>query len=215
MDPLTAKLFQPVREEELTLRGRLLWLAPPTARWILEAKAEAELMQPEEDARALVSNACLLARAIYGAEGPVFRDGTQVLEELTPGEIEQLSDRLLQLCQEADPGVETPGLAVQDYKAALKQDPAARLRWRVLRAFHALPSESRVRDMREKDYLYCALNLILDEGEKLDQLCPECRTKATEKRCACCGAPLDAPQTGENPAFHQSRFDQLRREGWK
>ncbi len=214
MEHLTAKLFQPVREEELTLRGQPLRLAPPAAAAILEARAEALRMAPKEDARVLCSNACLLARAVLREEGPAFRDGAQVLEELTPGEIEFLSDRLARLCQEGDPGVETPGLAAQDYKAALKEDKAGRLRWRVQRAFHALPSEARVQDMRERDYLYCVLNLILDEEERLESLCPNCRAKATERRCACCGAPLVSSDLGENPSFDQARFDKLSREGW-
>lgn len=213
MDLLTAKLFQPAREEELTLRGRVLRLVPPAAFRVLEAKAEAELMGPEEDTRVLTSNACLLARAIYGAEGQVFRDGIQVLETLTPDEIETISDRLALLCRGADPGVETPGLDAENYRAALKRDDAARLRWKVQKAFHALPGEARVQDMREKDYLYCVLNLILDEEEALDQLCPACRAKAMEKRCACCGAPLEPSPAGENPNFDRARFDRLSGEG--
>ena len=213
MDALTARFFQPVREEELVLRGQPLRLAPPSAAQVLEAKAEAARMEPEADIRVLCSNACLLARALQTAEGPAFRDGEQVLAELTPAEIEELSRRLGKLCREGDPGVETPGLDAQAYKAALKADKAGRLRWRVLREFHALPGEERARKLRERDYLYCVLNLILDEEEKLDSLCPACRAKALEKRCACCGAPLTSSSIGENPAFDQARFDRLSKEG--
>lgn len=213
MDVLTARFFQPVRGEELVLRGQPLRLVPPSAAQVLEARSEAARMEPEEDIRVLCSNACLLARALQKEDGPAFRDGEQVLEVLSPAEIEELSQRLGKLCREENPGVETPGLDAEAYKAALKSDKAGRLRWRVLREFHALPGEERVQKLEERDYLYCVLNLILDEEEKLDALCPSCRARALEKRCSCCGAPLTPSSIGENPAFDQARFDRLSKEG--
>lgn len=213
MDKLTARFFQPVSGEELVLEGQPLRLVPPKAAQILEAKAEALRMEPAEEARVLCSNACLLARALLREDGPAFGNGTQVLKALTPAQIEALSQRLARLCQAETPGVETPGLAVEDYKEALRSDKAGRLRWRVLREFHALPNEERARRLDERDYLYCVLNLILDEEEKLEALCPSCRARAEEKRCACCGGPLNSDSVGENPAFDQARFDQLSKEG--
>ena len=53
--------------------------------------------------------------------------------------------------------------------------------------------------MTDGDYLWCAVNLLLDDEETLDQLCPVC------------GAPTGGDQVGENPAFDQERFEQLRR----
>ena len=32
--------------------------------------------------------------------------------------------------------------------------------------------------MKARDYLWCALNLMLDREELLEQLCPACRQKA-------------------------------------
>ena len=43
--------------------------------------------------------------------------------------------------------------------------------------------------MKDRDYLWCALNLMLDREELLEQLCPECRQRAEETRCPVCGAP--------------------------
>ena len=53
--------------------------------------------------------------------------------------------------------------------------------------------------MTDGDYLWCAVNLLLDDEETLAQLCPAC------------GAPTDGDQAGENPAFDRARFEQLRR----
>jgi predicted amidophosphoribosyltransferase len=67
--------------------------------------------------------------------------------------------------------------------------------------------------MTESDYLYCALQLLLDKEERLAGLCPACRAAATEdtSRCAVCGGPLETAT--ENPAFDLARFEELRDHG--
>ena len=37
--------------------------------------------------------------------------------------------------------------------------------------------------MKRRDYLWCALNLLLDHEEELGRLCPSCRAQAEEGRC--------------------------------
>ena len=39
--------------------------------------------------------------------------------------------------------------------------------------------------MREEDYLWCAVNLLLDEEEVARQLCPQCREAAERARRLC------------------------------
>lgn len=81
----------------------------------------------------------------------------------------------------------------------------------MLKAFQALPTEKRTKDMKERDYLWCLVQMILDREEELDRLCPECRSRAEEARCPACGRP--APRWGEgaaNPAFDLSRFEELK-----
>ena len=41
----------------------------------------------------------------------------------------------------------------------------------MLRTFGALPTEARAREMTDRDFLWCALNLMLDDEEALDALC--------------------------------------------
>lgn len=62
--------------------------------------------------------------------------------------------------------------------------------------------------MTGRDYLWCALNLMLDREEELARLCPDCRGRAEEEPCPVCGAPRG--EWGDNPAFDLARFDQLR-----
>ena len=41
--------------------------------------------------------------------------------------------------------------------------------------------------MTDRDFLWCALNLMLDDEEALDALCPSCRAEAQEARAPCAG----------------------------
>ena len=59
--------------------------------------------------------------------------------------------------------------------------------------------------------MWCALNLMLDDEEELERLCPACRSRALEERCAVCGAPLGQAEAGENGNFDPERFEALRR----
>jgi predicted amidophosphoribosyltransferase len=79
----------------------------------------------------------------------------------------------------------------------------------VLKEMGALPSERRVMDMTDGDYLYCILNLLLDQEEQLNRLCPQCRRMAEEGRCPSCGAVVSHWQGGENEAFDEERFRAL------
>lgn len=63
--------------------------------------------------------------------------------------------------------------------------------------------------MTHRDYLWCALNLLLDDEEELERLCPACRARAREERCPVCGGSVSAQ--GENAAFDWSRFEAMRR----
>ena len=62
---------------------------------LLEARREAAQLALMPGERALCSNACLLARALWmeGEEEPLFADGRQVLIALTAEEIEGLCAR--------------------------------------------------------------------------------------------------------------------------
>ena len=65
--------------------------------------------------------------------------------------------------------------------------------------------------MKARDFLWCALNLMLDDEEELAGLCPTCRERAMEERCAVCGAPMILTHGEVNDSFDESRFQQLKR----
>lgn len=180
---------------------------------LLQARREAAELAEGERERALCSNACLLSRALETTQdkAPVFADGRAVLAGLTAQEIGALAARWSQLSRECDPGLDLPEAALEKVKGELAGDPAGRLRWRVLRQFHALPTEGRARDMKERDYLWCLANALIDREEALERLCPDCRARAMEERCPVCGA--EAAGWGErivNPAFDMERFEALK-----
>ena len=78
----------------------------------------------------------------------------------------------------------------------------------MLKQFGALPTERRARQMKERDYLWCLLNQLLDDQEELDQLCPTCRAVAEQERCPGCGGLIQA--SGVNPSFDMERFRRLK-----
>lgn len=53
--------------------------------------------------------------------------------------------------------------------------------------------------MTDGDYLWCAVNLLLDDEETLAQLCPACRERALEAHCPVCGAPPAGTRWGRTP----------------
>lgn len=65
--------------------------------------------------------------------------------------------------------------------------------------------------MTGRDYLWCLLNLMLDEEEQLNRLCPRCREEAEKERCPSCGAETGRTVGGVNAAFDPERFEKLRR----
>ena len=65
--------------------------------------------------------------------------------------------------------------------------------------------------MKDRDYLWCLVNQLLDREEELDRLCPECRARAEERRCPVCGRTrADWGEGGVNAAFDPARFERMR-----
>ena len=78
----------------------------------------------------------------------------------------------------------------------------------MLKAFGALPTEERARDMKDRDPPRRLVNLLLDGEEERERLCPRCRSRAEEERCPVCGEPAGGPgESGINPAFDPERFE--------
>ena len=65
--------------------------------------------------------------------------------------------------------------------------------------------------MKARDYLWCALNLMLDREEALDRLCPQCRRRAEEERGPVCGARTAESAEDRNLSFDPERFRRLKK----
>lgn len=83
----------------------------------------------------------------------------------------------------------------------------------MLREFRALPTEKRVREMTDRDYLWCFLQMTLDEEEELGRMCPSCRVQAMEERCPVCGAPTQSGEGMENVSFDEERYLRMKQGG--
>ena len=178
-----------------------------SAAALLRAQHEAQMLaEKTPEAEGLCLNACILAQAAFTRKGQrAFESGAEVLGQVPAETIGALAERYLTLCREEDALIGAEERRAM--REALEKAPYERLKWRVLRAFGVLPSEKRAQEMTRGDYLYCVMNLALDEEQTLRQLCPECREEAERNVCACCGAPL--PE--ENPGFDEKRFEELKR----
>lgn len=182
-----------------------------SAMELLEARREAGELALGGRERALCANACLLARAWERGGRAVHKSGEAVLRALTPGEIGALAGQWAELDRGENPSAEDGEARCAPLKEALEGESYERLKWRVLRAFGALPTEARAREMTDRDYLWCALHLTLDDEEALDALCPACRGEALSGRCPVCGGETGGDGAGENAAFDEKRFERLRR----
>lgn len=206
------------------------WLkvAAPEARLPLEGGralrqlTETEEMQARREAMALAvnemdlplcANACLVARALVCDGERVYADGRAVLDALTSEEIETLAHRWAEARREDGVGLGLGETRLEELKASFAARPRQRLKWRVLKAFGALPTEERVRQMTEEDYLWCAVQLLLDEEEAEMALCPACREKMEQERCPVCGRETGAVRREENAGFDWARYERLKKGG--
>ena len=65
--------------------------------------------------------------------------------------------------------------------------------------------------MKNRDYLWCLANEVLDGEQRLEELCPACRARALEECCPVCGQSAKIGQEAmANPSFDQERFERLR-----
>lgn len=67
--------------------------------------------------------------------------------------------------------------------------------------------------MKDRDYLWCLANGLLDREEQLERLCPDCRVRAEQTRCPVCGRPEAPGEGGSNPAFDLAQFQRLKEGG--
>lgn len=101
--------------DRLTLEdGRQLRVL--SAMEVLEARREALWLAQEEKEKALCSNACLLARAVMRDERPTFRDGSDVLAQMTPEEIGALAGRWAKFNAQVNPGPDSDSAQVDALK---------------------------------------------------------------------------------------------------
>jgi len=74
-----------------------------SAREVLEARRESELLAADGRERALCANACLIAKALGRGGKPVYANGWEVLSNLRVEDIVRLSDRWAQFNREHNP----------------------------------------------------------------------------------------------------------------
>lgn len=65
--------------------------------------------------------------------------------------------------------------------------------------------------MTARDFLWCALNLLLDEEDTLHSFCPQCQKTARQGACPACGTEIRTSAQGQNSTFDFNRYERLKR----
>lgn len=119
------------------------------------------------DSEALAHNACLAALCLYDSLGRVFESGDEALLRLTAEELAlivskyadmRLNDFDIDSVSEDD---------MERLRQSMAASPLTRIRWKVQKALCRLPSDRSLQRMTDGQYLYCYLNLLIDEAEGL------------------------------------------------
>ena len=178
-----------------------------SAAQVLRARQEALDSGAEGEELDVWLNACVVARAVYQNGQRVYASGREVMESVSLEDLQALTEKYARMARRENPVCAMPEKELERWEAELGADGYERLKWQVLRAMHALPTEQRARDMTDGDYFYCGVQLALDAKEALERLCPDCRQRAMEHRCPVCGTLTSGGEV--NPAFDSARFEEL------
>lgn len=120
-----------------------------------------------DDSEALAHNACLASLCLYDGIGRVFESGDEALLRLTADELAQVAQSYAEL-RKSDLDIDSiDGADIERLREKLASSPLSRIRWKVQKAFCRLPSETAVKRMTDGQYLYCYLNLLIDEAEEI------------------------------------------------
>lgn len=155
----------------------------------------------------LETNRALVALALEKDGRPVGPDEAAAMDD---GELEELACRWAEFDRRVNPGLEEREQVLEEGAAALAAAPYARLRWRVLRELGVLPGEARAAAMYGRDYLWCALHMLIDRREELDALCPTCRKEREAHRCPVCGGTTSPAAGSANSSFDWERYERMK-----
>ena len=64
--------------------------------------------------------------------------------------------------------------------------------------------------MTDEQWLWLFVNQRIDSEEKLEHMCPKCRSEVTSKdRCMRCGTHINVAESVRNPNFDIDRYNKL------
>ena len=73
-----------------------------------------------------------------------------------------------------------------------------------------MPSDDSFRKLTDEQLVWLFINQLVDNDEKLERMCPDCRDEVTSKcKCTRCGKPMlphDEYETFVNPNFNEEEY---------
>lgn len=73
-----------------------------------------------------------------------------------------------------------------------------------------MPSDDSFRKLTDEQWVWLFANQLIDNEEKLEQMCDKCKEDATSKnKCIRCGTSLTNHDKFVNPNFDNSKFERL------
>lgn len=64
--------------------------------------------------------------------------------------------------------------------------------------------------MTDEQWLWVYANMLIDNEDRLNQMCPTCRNNVTsDDKCTACGKTISNVEYTHNPKFDADRFNRL------
>lgn len=161
------------KREKITLFGRELEIRLISAYDAALALSSAREMEKRlekkgiDDSAALSHNACLTAMCLYDSLGRVFESGDEALLRLTADELSCIVSKYADM-RHKDLDIDSIDEdEIERLRENMESSPLSRIRWKVQKALCRLPSDASLQRMTDGQYLYCYLNLLIDEAQSL------------------------------------------------
>lgn len=121
-----------------------------------------------EVSKSVAENACLAYMCLYDRRNKrIFESGLDAANSLTAEELLKVAEEYVRVRDSFLNFNNLNAKSILELKKKL-DTPRQRIRWKVLKEFNVLPTSKEAKEMCDGDYLYCYINMMLDDEEYED-----------------------------------------------